>query len=304
MGVALYPSDGSDIETLLKRADIALGQAKAEGRDAVRFFQADLHAHLAARNELELELRAALALGAFALEFQPLYSADGRMLGAESLVRWNHPIRGTVPPGEFIPLCEETGLIVGVGDWVLEQAAAQLRLWNEAGLLGAEQYLTVNVSPLQFRQPDFPQRLRRVCARHGIAPRQLSLEITEGVVLGDLDEAIARLQELRGDGHRFLIDDFGTGYSSMAYLKRLPMDGLKIDQSFVQDLADDDNSAAIVEAILAIGHRFGLTVVAEGVETEAQARFLRERQCEVFQGFLYGKPVDAATFERLHLRRG
>jgi EAL domain-containing protein (putative c-di-GMP-specific phosphodiesterase class I) len=136
-----------------------------------------------------------------------------------------------------------------------------------------------------------------------VAPRQLSLEITEGVVLGDLDEAIARLQELRGDGHRFLIDDFGTGYSSMAYLKRLPMDGLKIDQSFVQDLEGDDNSKAIVEAILAIGHRFGLTIVAEGVESEAQAQFLRERHCDVFQGFLYGKPVNAATFEREHLRR-
>jgi EAL domain-containing protein (putative c-di-GMP-specific phosphodiesterase class I) len=298
----LYPTDGADIETLLQRADLAQGQAKTDGGDSVRFFQADLLAHLTARKELELELRNALAMGAFALAFQPLYSTDGRLVGAESLVRWKHPTRGIVPPGEFVPLCEETGLIVGVGDWVLEQAAAQIRLWNEAGLLG-DRYITVNVSPLQFRQPDFPQRLRRACARHGVAPRQLSLEITEGVVLGDLDATIERLQELRGDGHRFLIDDFGTGYSSMAYLKRLPMDGLKIDQSFVQDLSADDNSAAIVEAILAIGHRFGLTIVAEGVETEAQAQFLRERQCDVFQGYLYGRPVDAATFEREHLRR-
>jgi diguanylate cyclase (GGDEF)-like protein len=304
IGVVLYPSDGADIEALLKRADIALDQAKTEGRDAVRFFQADLHANLAARHELELELRSALAMGAFALAFQPLYAAtDGRLLGAETLVRWNHPKRGMVPPGEFIPLCEETGLIIGVGDWVLEQAALQLRLWSEAGLMGDGRYLTVNVSPQQFRQPDFPQRLRRVCARHGIAPRQLCLEITEGVVLGDLDDAIARLNELRGDGHKFLIDDFGTGYSSMAYLKRLPMDGLKIDQSFVQDLRADDNSAAIVEAILAIGHRFGLTIVAEGVETEAQAQFLRSLHCDVFQGYLFGKPVDAATFEREHLKR-
>jgi diguanylate cyclase (GGDEF)-like protein len=302
MGVAIYPADGADIETLLKRADGALYSAKNEGRDAVRFFQADLHASLTARNELELELRSALALGAFTLEFQPLFAADGRLLGAESLVRWNHPKRGVVPPAEFIPICEESGLIAGVGDWVLENAAAQLRLWNEAGLMDDGRYLTVNVSPRQFRQADFPQRLRRVCARHGIAPRQLCLEITENVVLGDLDEAIARLDELRGDGHRFFIDDFGTGYSSMAYLKRLPMDGLKIDQSFVHDLREDDNSAAIVEAILAIGHRFGLTVVAEGVETDAQAQFLRSLKCDVFQGYLFGRPVDAATFERLHLR--
>jgi diguanylate cyclase (GGDEF)-like protein len=303
IGVALYPADGSDIETLLKRADIAQGQAKADGRDVVRFFQADLHAHLTARHELELELRAALAMGAFAVAFQPLYASDGRLLGAESLVRWNHPRRGLVPPAEFIPLCEETGLIVGVGDWVLEQAANQIRLWTEAGLMPDGRYLTVNVSPLQFRQPDFPQRLRRACARHGVNPRQLSLEITESVVLGDLDATILRLQELRGDGHRFFIDDFGTGYSSMAYLKRLPMDGLKIDQSFVQDLRADDNSAAIVEAILAIGHRFGLTVVAEGVESQAQADFLRALHCDVFQGYLFGRPVDAATFEREHLRR-
>ena len=303
VGIALYPADGSDIESLLKKADMALYQAKAEGRDTVRLFQADLHASLTARNELEIELRAALAMGAFTLDYQPLYAADGRLLGAESLVRWNHPRRGTVPPGEFIPICEETGLIIGIGDWVLEQAALQMRLWSEAGLLGEHRYLTVNVSPQQFRQPDFPARLKRVCARHGIAPRQLSLEITESVVLGDLDATIARLQELRGVGHRFFIDDFGTGYSSMAYLKRLPMDGLKIDQSFVQDLRADDNSAAIVEAILAIGHRFGLTIVAEGVETEAQAGFLRALKCDVFQGYLYGRPVDAATFEREHLRK-
>jgi diguanylate cyclase (GGDEF)-like protein len=302
IGVAVYPADGSDIETLHKSADIALYHAKAEGRDAVRFFQADLHATLAARNELELELRGALAMGAFSLAFQPLYAADGRLLGAESLVRWNHPKRGVVPPADFIPVCEETGLIIGIGDWVLEQAAAQLRLWSEAGLM-QDRYLTVNVSPLQFRQPDFPARLRRACARHGIAPKQLCLEITEGVVLGDLENTIARLNELRGDGHRFLIDDFGTGYSSMAYLKRLPMDGLKIDQSFVKDLRADDNSSAIVEAILAIGHRFGLTVVAEGVENEAQAEFLRKLNCDVFQGYFFGKPVDAAAFEREHLRR-
>jgi len=301
--VVLFPSDGTEIETLLKHADVALFQAKSEGRDAVRFFQPDLHASLAARHDLELELRSALAMGAFTLAFQPLYAADGRLLGAESLIRWNHPRRGAVPPGEFIPICEETGLIVGIGDWVLEQAAQQLRLWSEAGLMEDGRYLTVNVSPQQFRQPDFPARLRRVCARHGVSPRQLCLEITEGVVLGDVDEAIVRLNELRSEGHRFLIDDFGTGYSSMQYLKRLPMDGLKIDQSFVKDLRADDNNAAIVEAILAIGHRFGLTVVAEGVESEAQAQFLRSLKCDVFQGYLYGAPVDAATFEREHLRR-
>jgi diguanylate cyclase (GGDEF)-like protein len=304
IGVALFPSDGSDMESLLKQADIAMFHAKSEGRNNVRFFQVDLHAALEARQEMEIELRAALAESTFSLDFQPLFAADGRMRGAEALIRWNHPDRGVISPAQFIPICEESGLIIGIGDWVLNQAAQQLRRWTDAGLMYDQRYLTVNISPHQFRQPDFTSKLLQMCRDHEIDPRQLVLEITEGVVLGDLGEAIETMHGLRKHGLRFFIDDFGTGYSSMAYLKLLPMDGLKIDQSFVADLKQDDSNAAIVEAILTIGHRFGLIVVAEGVENAAQAEYLRSRNCDVFQGYHFGRPVDADTFERLYLRAG
>jgi diguanylate cyclase (GGDEF)-like protein len=304
IGVALFPADGSDMESLLKQADIAMFHAKSGGRNHVRFFQVDLHAALEARQEMEIELRAALAEGAFALDYQPIYLADGRLRGGEALIRWNHPTRGVVSPSEFIPICEESGLILGIGDWVLREVAGQLRQWTEAGLMTDQRYLTVNISPHQFRQPDFASKLLRVCNEYTIDPHRLVLEITEGVVLGDLGEAIATMNSLRQHGLRFFIDDFGTGYSSMAYLKLLPMDGLKIDQSFVHDLKEDDSDAAIVEAILTIGHRFGLTVVAEGVETKAQADFLRTVNCDMFQGYYFGRPADAATFEREHLRAG
>jgi diguanylate cyclase (GGDEF)-like protein len=302
IGVALFPADGKDMESLLKQAEIAMFHAKSEGRNNVRFFQVDLHAALEARQEMEIELRTALAEGTFSLDYQPLFLADGRLRGAEVLIRWNHPSRGVISPAEFIPICEESGLIIGVGDWVLDQVARQLRQWSDAGLMTEQRYLTVNISPLQFSQPDFTSKLLRVCALHGVDPRRLVLEITEGVVLGDLDEAIATMHALREHGLRFFIDDFGTGYSSMAYLKLLPMDGLKIDQSFIRDLKQDDSNAAIVEAILTIGHRFGLIVVAEGVETQSQAEFLRALNCDIFQGYYFGRPVDAESFERDHLR--
>lgn len=302
IGVALFPADGNDMESLLKQADIAMFHAKSGGRNHVRFFQVDLHAALAARQEMEIELRAALAEGAFALDYQPLFAAGGHLRGAEALIRWNHPTRGVVSPAQFIPICEESGLIIGIGDWVLNEAARQLRQWNEAGLMRDQRYLTVNISPHQFRQPDFTSKLLSVCERNEVDPRQLVLEITEGVVLSDLGEAIETMHGLRKHGLRFFIDDFGTGYSSMAYLKLLPMDGLKIDQSFVADLKQDDNNAAIVEAILTIGHRFGLIVVAEGVENAEQVEFLRGLNCDVFQGYYFGRPVDAASFEHAYLR--
>lgn len=303
IGVALFPSDGSDIETLLKHADTAMYHAKEEGRNCVRFFQPELHAAVEARHDLELELRAALASDAFELAFQPLFNNDGNLRGAEVLLRWRHPVRGAISPALFIPVCEETGLIVGVGYWVLWHAAKQLREWDDAGLIGENRYLTVNISPRQFRQPDFVAKLLQLCDEFRIKPHQLVLEITEGVVMGDLDATIERMNEVREYGLRFYIDDFGTGYSSMSYLKRLPVAGLKIDQSFVRDLREDDNDAAIVEAILAIGHRFGLTVVAEGVETQEQMDFLRSRECDVFQGYHLGRPMSASVFERDFLRQ-
>ncbi|MFT3807292.1 putative bifunctional diguanylate cyclase/phosphodiesterase [Arenimonas sp.] len=303
VGVALFPADGDEIESLLKQADVAMHHAKTGGRNSVRFFQANLHATLAARHEMELELRAALAEAAFTLEYQPLFDSDAALCGAEALIRWKHPTRGMVPPGEFIPICEESGLIVRLGDWVIDRAAAQIRAWTDAGLMRVSHYVSVNISPHQFGRADFVDNILRACRRHGVDPRQLALEITEGVVLGDLEQTIRTMDALRQHGLRVYIDDFGTGYSSMAYLKRLPMDGLKIDQSFIRDLKQEDNSAAIVEAIIAIGRRFGLVVVAEGVETDAQAQFLRGLGCDLFQGYLLGRPVDPESFRHLYLQR-
>ena len=301
IGVALFPEDGSGAEDLLKHADTAMYQAKTEGRNAVHFFQRDLLLAMEARHALESDLRQALADDGLSVAYQPLVDGAGRVCGAEALVRWTHPVRGVVSPAQFIPLCEESGLVVAVGDWVLRTVLAQVRAWRTTGQLDPEQYISINISPRQFRQQGFEHRLLTALHDAGVPPSALVLEITEGVVLDDIDSAIARMQVLRDRGVRFYIDDFGTGYSSMAYLKRLPADGLKIDRTFVADLGTDGDDAAIVDAILAMGRHFGLTVVAEGVETAAQADYLRTRHCALLQGYHFGRPVDAAGFASRHL---
>lgn len=296
IGVALFPETSSRAEDLLKHADAAMYQAKAEGRNAVHFFQRDLLEAVEQRHALESDLRQALADDELHLAYQPLVDGEGRVRGAEALLRWTHPTRGVVPPAQFIPLCEESGLIVAIGDWVLHAALRQIRDWRDAGLLGPEQYISINISPRQFRQQGFENRLLAALCDAGVPPSALVLEITEGVVLADIDNAILRMNALRAHGLRFYIDDFGTGYSSMAYLKRLPADGLKIDRTFVRDLGSDDDDAAIVDAILAMGRHFGLTVVAEGVESEAQAQYLIQRDCALLQGYHLGRPIDADAF--------
>jgi len=303
IGVALFPEDGSGAEDLLKHADTAMYQAKTEGRNAVHFFQRDLLLAMEARHALESDLRQALADDGLSVAYQPLVDGTGRVLGAEALMRWTHPVRGVVPPAQFIPLCEESGLVVAVGDWVLRTVLAQVRTWRATGQLDPEQYISVNISPRQFRQQGFENRLLTALHEAEVPPSALVLEITEGVVLDDIDSAIARMQALRDHGIRFYIDDFGTGYSSMAYLKRLPADGLKIDRTFIADLDTDGDGddAAIVDAILAMGRHFGLAVVAEGVETAAQADYLRARHCALLQGYHFGRPVDATGFAACHL---
>lgn len=298
VGVALFPSDGQDAETLLKHADSAMFLAKSSGRDAVRLFQPELHAAMHARHLLEQDLRTALAEDALSLAFQPLFNGSRSLVGAETLVRWQHPTRGWISPGEFIPVCEESGLIITLSDWVVRRAIRQLRDWEGEGRWPPEAYLAINLSPRQFAQTGFVDKMVEECRSAGVSPTRLVLEITEGVVLGDVGQTIERMNALRGHGFRFYIDDFGSGYSSMGYLKRLPVDGLKIDQSFVRDLRTDASDAAIVEAILAIGHRFSMQVVAEGVETAEQWSFLLARQCDLFQGYYLGRPVDAGRFAR------
>jgi diguanylate cyclase (GGDEF)-like protein len=298
VGVALFPSDGQDAETLLKHADSAMFLAKSSGRDAVRLFQPELHAAMQARHQLEQDLRTALAEDALSLAFQPLFDGRRKLVGAETLVRWQHPQRGWISPGEFIPVCEESGLIITLSDWVVRHAIRQLRDWETEGRWPREAYLAINLSPRQFAQVGFVDKMVDECRDAGVSPTRLVLEITEGVVLGDVEQTIERMNTLRSHGFRFYIDDFGSGYSSMGYLKRLPVDGLKIDQSFVRDLRTDASDAAIVEAILAIGHRFSMQVVAEGVETAEQWSFLLARQCDLFQGYYLGRPVDAVRFAR------
>jgi diguanylate cyclase (GGDEF)-like protein len=303
IGVALFPDDGGSPENLIKHADTAMYQAKTEGRNTIHFFQRNLLAAMEERHALETDLRRALVEGGLDVAYQPLVDAHGGVRGAEALVRWTHPTRGPVSPAQFIPLCEESGLIINLGEWVLRAVLQQLQAWRRDGLLGPQQYISVNISPRQFRQQGFEDRLLAALHEFEIPPSMLVLEITEGVVLGDIDSAIQRMNTLRARGIRFYIDDFGTGYSSMAYLKRLPADGLKIDKGFVRDLGTDANDAAIVDAILAMGRHFGLTVVAEGVETESQAQYLIQRDCALLQGYHLGRPADAARFAESFLRR-
>ncbi|BCX87837.1 hypothetical protein MIN45_P0204 [Methylomarinovum tepidoasis] len=301
IGVALYPDDGGDIDTLVKHADVAMYHAKEAGRDTYRFFTPAMNARVRARLRLENRLRQALEQGEFELWYQPrVRLADGRICGAEALLRWRHPEDGWISPGDFIPLAEEIGLIVPIDQWVLEEVCRQNLEWQRRGL--GEIPVAVNLSAMDFRRPDFRDRIVRVLADTGIDPRWLELELTESVLLQHTDEIMATLQWLRSLGVNFAIDDFGTGYSSLAYLKQLPVSMLKVDRSFVRDVPGDPNDEAIVKAVIELGQVFGLQVVAEGVETEAQLQFLCRLGCDSVQGFRFSRPQPAAEFERLLCR--
>ncbi|MEW5769945.1 MAG: EAL domain-containing protein [Pseudomonadota bacterium] len=296
IGVALFP-DGEDetCESLLRHADTAMYRAKECGRNTVSFFEPQMQLAVEHRLALEHELHDALAKKEFQLHLQAQHDRDGRLVGAEVLLRWNHPTRGMVPPSSFIPLAEETGMIVSIGDWVL---AASARLLKELETAGHDLRLSVNVSPRQFQEADFVMRVREILSESGASPQRLTLEITEGMLMGDAGEAIARMAELEHLGVHFSIDDFGTGYSSLSYLKRLPLSELKIDRGFVSGLPRDPDDAALVVTILLIARQMGLEVVAEGVENEAQLEYLKERGCDHFQGYLLGRPMPVEEFLR------
>ena len=297
MGVTIYTGTRETVDELLKRADLALYQAKNAGRDTLRFYDPQMQAAVSARATLELDMRVGLAQGQFELYYQPQID-HGRITGAEALLRWRHPRDGFISPAHFIPLAEETGLILPLGEWVLQAACRRLAAWAQQPDL-ALLSLAVNVSPRQFHQSGFVAQVLAALAGAGADGHQLKLEMTEGLLLQDVEDTIDKMGQLKGYGVGFSLDDFGTGYSSLSYLKRLPLDQLKIDQSFVRDVLTDPNDAAIARTVVALGTSLGLRVIAEGVETEAQREFLERHHCHAWQGYLLSPPVAVAEFEAL-----
>ena len=299
IGLTLFGQERQSVDELLKRADLAMYEAKAAGRNTHRFFDPGMQQALHARSSLEADLRQALARGDLFAHYQPVVDYQGHVKGAEALARWNHPERGPISPAEFIPLAEQTGLILPLGRHILRTACEQLVRWagkKETAHLS----MAVNVSARQFRQSGFMAEVLQTLSETGANPRRLKLELTESLLLGDIEDTIARMVQLKREGVGFALDDFGTGYSSLGYLKRLPLDQVKIDRGFVRDVLSDPNDAAIVRTILALAQSLDLDVVAEGVETAGQLGFLRLHGCEQFQGFLFGRPVPADVFELEH----
>ncbi|MDZ4075152.1 MAG: EAL domain-containing protein [Hylemonella sp.] len=303
IGITLFGTEHENIEEPIKRADLAMYQAKAAGRNTIRFYDPRMQAMVAARAALERDLRLALQLDQFVLHYQPQVQRGGLVTGVEALLRWHQPERGLVPPGQFIALAEETGLIVPLGEHVLDMACEQLARW--AGQPGvAHLTLSVNVSPRQFQQDNFVQQVLDALARTGAPPQRLKLEITENLLIANVDEVIEKMALLKARGVGFSLDDFGTGYSSLSYLKRLPLDQLKIDQGFVRDILVDANDAAIARMVIVLAESLGLDVMAEGVETTEQQQALHAQGCHAYQGYLYSRPLPIEAFEQLAQQPG
>ena len=296
IGIALFPDDGKDTDTLLKNSDIAMYHAKKAGRNNYQFFAPGMNQSMAERHALGIDLRRALERNELLLYFQPIVGmADGKLAGMEVLLRWQHPRRGLIAPSRFIPLAEENGLIVPIGEWVLKEACLQTKAWQEQGY--AVPQLAINLSARQFRHKTLVADVARILTETGVAAHSMKLEITESMLMQDVDEAIATLEQLSAMGLEISLDDFGTGYSSLARLKHFPINTLKIDQSFVRDLATDANDMAIVTAIIAMARSLKMKVVAEGVETEEQLDFLRQQGCDSYQGYYFSQPLLAAEIE-------
>jgi len=297
IGVTLFKDRASGVDELLVQADIAMYQAKKGGRNALRFFDPKMQESINLRADLEEDLRKAIENNQFHLHYQIQVDDMRKPSGAEVLIRWQHPQRGMVSPAQFIPLAEETGLILPIGEWVLEHACAQLNIWQQE-VSTSKLVLAVNVSAKQFRQAGFAEQVQATVMRHGINPTRLKLELTESMLLDNIEETITTMHVLRKFGVQFSLDDFGTGYSSLQYLKRLPLDQIKIDQSFVRDLVSDDSSAAIVSTIIVMAQSLGLEVIAEGVETKEQQKLLLAKGCRHYQGYFFGRPMPIANFEQ------
>ncbi len=296
IGIALSPQDGNELSQLMKNADTAMYHAKERGKNNFQFYQADMNASALERLELESDLRHALEQNEFVLYYQPQFSGDGkRLTGAEALLRWRHPRRGLVPPGDFIPVLEELGLVVDVGDWVISEACRQLKTWHQNRVRVPK--VSVNISARQFSDGQLGTRIATILRETGLPPACLELELTESILMREVSEAMQILAGLKNLGLSIAVDDFGTGYSSLNYLKQFPIDVLKIDRTFVDGLPSGEQDAQIARAIIAMAHSLNLAVIAEGVETHEQLDFLREHGCDEVQGYLFGRPMPASRFE-------
>ena len=284
IGIAIYPNDGKDAATLLANADAALYRAKADGRGTIRFFEAEMDERLRERRAIQQELQSAIARGELALHYQPQAKIGGEIIGFEALVRWKHPTRGLVPPMTFIPIAEESGLIVPIGEWVLREACREASTWPK------QLRVAVNLSPVQFRHGDLPALLHTILLETGLAADRVELEITEGVLMADFARALSVLRRLKALGVRIAMDDFGTGYSSLSYLQSFPFDKIKIDRTFISNIENNPQSAAIVRAVVSLAHGLDLPVVAEGVENSGQLEFLTRETVDEVQGYLVGRP--------------
>ncbi|GAO25742.1 PAS/PAC sensor-containing diguanylate cyclase [Alicycliphilus sp. B1] len=298
IGIALFDDTPTSMGDLLKQADLAMYQAKNAGRSTLRFFDPGMQRAVDERATLEADLRNALSQQEFTLHYQPQVDSRGGILGVEALLRWTHPQRGMVSPAQFIPVAEETGLILPLGRWVLHKACTLLAAWQKFPGL-AHLTMAVNVSSRQFRDPGFVGDVARVLAVTGAPSAQLKLELTESLLVEDMVSTIATMEALRAHGVGFSLDDFGTGYSSLAYLKRMPLEQLKIDRSFVRDLLADENNAAIVRTIVALAASLGLSVIAEGVETDEQRNWLTRAGCTVYQGYFFNRPLSSDRLDGL-----
>ncbi len=290
IGVAAFPSDGADVTALIANADAALYRAKTAGGGTIRFFEATMDERLRERRALQHELNTAIDNAELTLYYQPQARVGGEMIGFEALVRWHHPLRGVIPPGTFIPLAEESNLIAEMGEWILREACREAASWP------TPLTVAVNLSPIQFRHGDLPSMVHTILLETGLAPHRLELEITEGVLINDFTRAVAMLRRLKALGVSIAMDDFGTGYSSLSYLQSFPFDKIKIDRTFISNLAENHYSATIVRAVIGLGRGLNLPVLAEGVETAAQLEFLARESCDEVQGYHIGRPAPIAQY--------
>ena len=298
IGIAIFPKDGSSADVLMKNADIAMYEAKKSGRNSYLFFSVEMNDMIQQRLQLEARLRAALKQSDLQLHYQPqIRLGDNRIVGVEALVRWNTDGSSYVPPSAFIPVAEESGLILPLSEWVLRTACRQARLWQDA--MAYPLRMSINISPRHFLEDDLPRQIDRIIIETGINPRNLELEITESMIMHDIGRSVEIMRDFSKMGGTVAIDDFGTGYSSLAYLKKLPLDRLKIDRSFITDIDSDAKNEGLAKTIITMGHGLGLEVIAEGVETGAQLAKLRELGCDLVQGYYYAKPLPADDLTEL-----